>query len=128
MPLEIQIQQNLGGQKTGAVTVKLTGSLDTTTAPELERRLSPVLAGPVKDLVFDLAELKFLLSDGFREFMKARNRLKQRGGQLAFVNLQPQIKEVFEVFGSLPRQAIFESHAELDAYLTTRQRSYEKSN
>src|SRR5665647_3083915 len=53
MPLEIQIQQNIGGQKTGAVTVKLTGSLDTATAPELERRLSLVLAGPVKHEVFD---------------------------------------------------------------------------
>ena len=128
MPLEIQIQQNIGVQKTGAVTVKLTGSLDPTTAPELERRLSPVLAGPVKDLVFDLAQLKFILSDGFRVLMVARKQLKQRGGQLAFVNLQPQIKEVFDLFVSLPREAIFQSQAELDAYLAARQRSYEQSN
>ena len=128
MPLEIQIQQNIGGQKTGAVTVKLTGSLDTTTAPELERRLSPVLAGPIKDLVFDLAQLKFILSDGLRVLMVARRQLKQRGGQLAFVNLQPQIKEVFDIIKSLPREEIFESQAALDAYLTARQRSYEQSN
>ncbi len=45
MPLEIQIQKNVGAQNTGAVTVKLTGSLDTATAPELERQLAPVLGG-----------------------------------------------------------------------------------
>ena len=128
MPLEIQIQQNIGGQKTGAVTVKLTGSLDTATAPELERRLELVLAGPVKDLVFDLAQLKFILSAGYREFVKARKRLEQRGGRLAFVNLRPQIKEVFDIMASLPGVAIFESQAELDAYLAARQRSYEESN
>ena len=128
MPLEIQMQQNIGGQNPRAVTVKLTGSLDTVTAPELERRLEAVLAGPVKDLVFDLAQLKFILSAGFREFMKARNTLKQRGGRLAFVNLQPQIKEVFDIMGSLPDVPIFQSWAELDAYLAARQRSYEESN
>src|ERR1035437_1996594 len=127
MPLEIQIQQNIVGKRTGAVTVKLTGSLDTATAPELERRLSLVLAGPVKDLVFDLAQLKFILSDGLRVLMVARKQLKQRGGQIAFVNLQPQIKEVFDLFRSLPREVIFESQAALDAYLAARQRSYEES-
>ena len=41
MPLEIQILQNIGAQNAGAITVKLTGSLDTATAPELERQLAP---------------------------------------------------------------------------------------
>ena len=58
MPLEIQIQKSNGGAATGNVTIKLTGSLDTATAPELERQLAPELAGPVKDLVFDLAQLR----------------------------------------------------------------------
>ena len=45
MPLEIQILKTVGDKNLGAVTVKLTGSLDTATAPELERQLAPVLAG-----------------------------------------------------------------------------------
>ena len=128
MPLEIQIQQNLGGQKPGAVTVKLTGSLDTATAPELNRRLSRLLDSSVKDLVFDLAQLKFISSAGLGVFAVARNTLKERGGQPAFVNMQPQIKEVFDLMNSLPGVAIFQDLAELDAYLAARQRSYEKSN
>ena len=128
MPLEIQIQQNVGAQSAGAVTVKLTGSLDTATAPELERQLAPVLAGAVKELVFDLAELKFISSAGLRVFSAARKILKARGGQASFVHLQPQIQEVFEIMKSLPGVAVFQNVAELDHYLAIRQRAHlEKS-
>ena len=124
MPLEIQIQKNIVGQGNGAVTIKLTGSLDTATAPELERQLVPVLGGPVKDIVFDLASLKFISSAGLRVFSSARKALKERGGQASFVNLQPQIQEVFEIIKSLPGVAVFKDVAELDGYLAARQRSY----
>ena len=128
MPLEIKIQRDIGSQKTGAVTVKLTGSLDTATAPELERQLAPVLAGPVKDLVFDLAQLKFISSAGLRVFQMARKQLKERGGQASFVHLQPQIQEVFEIIKALPGVAIFKDTAEMDRYLAVRQRSHQENN
>jgi anti-sigma B factor antagonist len=124
MPLEIQIQKSITGQDTGAVTVKLTGSLDTATAPELERQLAPVLSAPIKDLVFDLAQLKFISSAGLRLFSTARKQLKDRGGQASFVNMQPQILEVFAIMQSLPGVAVFKDMAELDRYLAKRQRSH----
>jgi len=126
MPLEIQIQKNLAGNDAGAVTVKLVGSLDTVTAPDLEKQLSPVLAGPVKDVIFDLADLKFISSAGLRVFSSARKTLKERGGQASFVHLQPQIQEVFEIMRSLPGVALFKDVAELDRYLAARQRTHQK--
>jgi anti-anti-sigma factor len=124
MPIEIQILQNISHEKAGAVTVKLNGSLDTATAPELERQLAPVLAGQVKDLVFDLEQLKFISSAGLRVFSTARKTLKERGGQASFIHMQPQIQEVFEIMKSLPGISIFKDVAELDRYLAARQRSY----
>ena len=44
-----------------------------------------MLAGPVTDLVFDLAGLKFISSAGLRVFGNARKSLKERGGQASFV-------------------------------------------
>ena len=126
MPLEIQTTKDAGAQSAGAVTVKLTGSLDTATDPELERQLAPFLAGPSKDLVFDLAQLKFISSAGLRVFSTARKTLKGRGGQASFVNMQPQIQEVFEIMKSLPGVAVFKDLAELDSYLAARQRSHEE--
>jgi len=124
MPLEIQIQKDISSQNTGAVTVKLNGSLDTATAPELERQLVPVLASGSKDLVFDLAQLKFISSAGLRVFSTTRKQLKERGGQASFVHMQPQIQEVFEIIKALPGVAIFKDMAELDRYLAARQRSH----
>ena len=124
MPLEIQALQNIGTQSAGAITVKLIGSLDTATAPELEKQLAPVLAGPVKDVVFDLAQLKFISSAGLRVFSTTRKTLRERGGQASFIHMQPQIQEVFEIMKSLPGVAVFKDVAELDDYLAARQRSH----
>jgi anti-anti-sigma factor len=122
MPLDIQIQESAGA--TGAVTVKLAGSLDTATAPELETLLGEVLSGSTRDIVFDLAQLKFISSAGLRVLASARKRLKERGGQASFVHLQPQIHEVFEIIKALPGVAVFRDEAELDRYLAARQRAH----
>ena len=127
MPIEIQIQKNVGLQNAGAVTVKLNGSLDTVTAPELERQLAPVLGGPIRDLVFDLAQLKFISSAGLRIFASARKLLKEKGGQTSFIHMQPQIEEVFEIIKALPGVAVFKDVAELDRYLAARQRLHEEN-
>jgi anti-anti-sigma factor len=124
MPLDIHIQKDISGQDVGTVTVRLTGSLDTATAPELERQLQPILATSVKDIVFDLLSLKFISSAGLRVFSSARKTLKERGGQASFVNMQPQIKEVFEIMKALPGVAVFQNVAELDNYLAVRQRKH----
>jgi anti-sigma B factor antagonist len=124
MPLEIQILKAVGPQDSGAITVKLTGSLDTSTAPELERQLAPALGGAVKDVVFDLEHLRFISSAGLRVFSATRKTLKERGGQASFIHMQSQIQEVFEIMKSLPGVAVFKDVAELDRYLAVRQRKH----
>lgn len=126
MPLDIQIKKSLDAAHNGAVTVELAGSLDTATAPELERQLAPILETQVADLVFDLAKLEFISSAGLRVFANSRKRLKERGGQASFVNMQPQIQEVFEIIKALPGVAVFKSFAEMDEYLAARQERHKK--
>jgi anti-sigma B factor antagonist len=77
----------------------------------------------VKDLVFNLADLKFISSAGLRIFSMARKALKERGGQASFANMQPQIQEVFAIIKALPGVAVFESVEEMDSYLAARQRA-----
>jgi anti-anti-sigma factor len=127
MSLEIQILQNIAAPKNAPVKVTLAGSLDTATAPELERKLAPVLAHPIDEIVFDLADLKFVSSAGLRIFSMARNQLKAKGGQVIFINMQPQIKEVFEIIKALPGLSIFKDIAEFDKYIAARQRRHEES-
>jgi anti-sigma B factor antagonist len=117
MALEIKVQRPAGTQGAGFVTVQLIGNLDTETSPELERQLAVILADPVKDVIFDLAGLRFVTSAGLRVFASTRKTLKERSGRASFVNLQPQIEIVFEVIRSLPGVAVYKDPADLDRYL-----------
>jgi len=121
MPLEIQVKKSVDALHQGTVTLELKGSLDTSTAPMLERQLAPILDTQVTDLVFDLAGLNFISSAGLRVFASARKQLKERGGQASFVRMQPQIHEVFEIIKALPGVAVFKDLAEMDEYLAARQ-------
>ena len=117
MALEIKVQRPAGPPGASFVTVQPIGRLDTETSPELERQLAVILAGPVTDIIFDLAELRFLSSAGLRVFAANRKTLTERGGQASFINLQPQIELVFDVIKSLPGVAIYKDSADLDRYL-----------
>ena len=122
MPLDISIKRQTHGNHDITLTVELGGSLDTATAPQLEKQLTTALDAEVKDLIFDLARLTFISSAGLRVFAATRKFLKQQGEQVSFVNLQPQIREVFEIVKALPGVSVFGSIAEFDAYLAARQR------
>lgn len=125
MSLEIQIKRTLDGARPGTITVEIAGTLDSNTAPDLEAKLAPILGGSVTDLVFDLAQLRFISSAGLRVLLDAHKRVKGGGGQASFVNMQPQIKEVFEIIKALPGVAVFQNMAELDAYLARRQQRHQ---
>lgn len=47
--------------------------------------------------------------------------MKDSGGQIAFVNMQPQTEEVFEIIKALPGLDVFKNMAELDSHLSARQ-------
>ena len=104
-------------------TLLLAGRLDTNTAPELDATLNRVLAntGLVR-LVFDLSQLEYLSSAGIRCFVRARKALERGGGQVALVNPQPSVRKVLDIVKAIPTDNVFESVAELDAYLDVMQR------
>ena len=124
--LTINIRQKSNAAGQAEVTLVLEGNLDNSTVASLEAKLTPTLAAGPAQLIFDLAALKFVTSAGIRLFFMAMKQQKQHGGQASFVNLQPQIKEVFAIMGSLPDVRIFRDQAELDAYLLARQRTYQQ--
>ena len=85
--------------------------------------MTTVFAGPLNDLVFDLADLKFVSSAGLRLFQVARKQVVARGGgHASFLNMQPQVEEVFAIIQSLPGIGVFKDLEALDRYLATRPR------
>ncbi|MFO1478387.1 MAG: STAS domain-containing protein [Verrucomicrobiota bacterium] len=123
MALTIQIEKGKTSHSAEATIIKLAGSLDTATAPELDRELMKVLAGRIQELVFDLGQLTFVSSAGLRLFSNARKQMTMRGSSATFVNMQPQVAEVFAIIQALPGISVFKDLEALDRYLAQRKGS-----
>ena len=81
------------------LTVALSGRLDTTTAPELEKSLQESL-DDVDELVMDMAGLEYISSAGLRVLLTAQKTMMKRSG-MKVTNVCEAVMEVFEVTGFL---------------------------
>ncbi len=80
------------------LTVLVEGRLDTLTAPELERELAGALEG-VESLVFDMEKLLYISSAGLRVLVSAVKKMNAQGGQMAVINANSDVKNIFEITG-----------------------------
>ena len=79
------------------LTVALTGRLDTTTAPELEKELKENLDG-VTSLVIDMAGLEYISSAGLRVLL-AVQKIMNKQGAMKVTHVNDVILEIIEVTG-----------------------------
>ena len=89
--MKIKITQN-----DTAKQVALEGRLDTLTAPDLEKELTPL--DGVTDLLIDCKDLEYISSAGLRVLLVAHKAMAQREG-LALTNVNEMVGEVLEVTG-----------------------------
>lgn len=83
----------------GNVTLTVSGRLDTTTAPELEKTVDSVLDG-TKELVFDMTGLEYISSAGLRVILKAQKAMNAQGS-MKLTGVNDSIMEVFDITGFL---------------------------
>ena len=104
----------------------ISGTLDAASTDVVSPALDSILEQHPKELIFDLAELKYLTSMGYRLFLIALKSQNEHGGTVSFIHLQPQIQEVFSIMGALSDLNVFADVAELDHYLLARQQAVER--
>lgn len=80
-----------------ALTIALSGRLDTVTAPELEAVLKDALAD-VSELTFDFEKLDYISSAGLRVLLSAQKTMN-RQGTMKVIHVNEMILEIFEVTG-----------------------------
>ena len=90
------IEKKIDGE---AVTLIVSGRLDTQTAPELENELDSVLSG-LKELTFDFANLEYVSSAGLRVILKAQKAMNAQGS-MKLTGVNDSIMEVFDITGFL---------------------------
>ena len=82
-----------------ALNVALTGRLDTTTAPNLEKELKESLDG-VTALTIDMAALEYISSAGLRVLLSAQKTMTKQG-VMRVTHVNETIMEIFEVTGCI---------------------------
>ncbi len=77
-----------------------TGRIDHATADSFKAALAPHLDGVASGrdrAVIDLAGVEYISSVGLRVLMLASKQVKAQGGALAVADLQPVVREIFEI-------------------------------
>ncbi len=117
MSLEIVITPEANNGK----RIAISGSLDSNTAPELQQSIDTELNDSISITIIDFRNLDFLSSAGLRVIFKTKKFMDNSGGEFLIVNLQPQIKKVFEIIKALDGMSVFKDQEEMDEYLSDMQ-------
>jgi anti-sigma B factor antagonist len=96
--------------------ITLEGRLDTDTSPQLESLLNKLFQSQVRGLQFNMRGVDYVSSAGIRVVLVAMKKIKAGGGTFMMTELQPPVKKVFDIAQVLPRENVFTSMAEADAY------------
>ncbi|MCR4671872.1 MAG: STAS domain-containing protein [Lachnospiraceae bacterium] len=79
------------------LTMALTGRLDTTTSPDLERDLRDSIDG-ITELTIDMGGLDYISSAGLRVLLSAQ-KIMNKQGAMKVVNVNAVIMQIFNVTG-----------------------------
>lgn len=105
----------------GVFTVLPVGSIDSDTYLTLEENVDAILKPAPKVLIFDMKDVKYISSMGIKAILTAKAKVERDGGTLVMINLQSQIRKVFDIVRAIPSSHIFTGRSELDHYLATMQ-------
>jgi anti-sigma B factor antagonist len=118
MPLKVTVQD----KGDGTYLIFPEGSIDANTFMTLQNEIDAILAKSPKVIIFNMLDVKYVSSAGVGVVLLAEQELQPKNGRVLMVNLQPQIKKVFDIVKALPEQQIFSSLEEMDRYLDEVQR------
>jgi anti-sigma B factor antagonist len=78
-------------------TVRLEGTCDLATAPDLRTALQPLVPPEVQDLIVDVSALEFIDSTGLGVILGAMRRLREGGGHLRIAGASGTVRRVLEI-------------------------------
>ena len=84
-------------QNRGVSILRVSGYVDTTTSPELERRLQALLREKRYHIVVDLLRVEYISSAGWGIFISEIREIREKGGDLKLAGMIPDVREVFDL-------------------------------
>ena len=83
----------------GSMEFKLTGRLDTNTAPELTEAVKICVTEEIGEVIFDFSNLDYISSAGLRVILMTQKMMNSRKASMVVRHPNQIISEVFEATG-----------------------------
>jgi anti-sigma B factor antagonist len=84
-------------QNRGVSVLRVSGYVDTTTSPELERRMQALLREKRYHIVVDLSRVEYISSAGWGIFISEIREIREHGGDLKLAGMVADVREVFDL-------------------------------
>lgn len=86
-------------QQENKTIVVLNGRIDTSNAAQFQQDMTPLMEGENPDIDIDCTDMSYTSSQGLRIFLMLQKSVMARGGKMVMRNMNPQVKEVFDITG-----------------------------
>ncbi|MCF8358269.1 MAG: STAS domain-containing protein [Prolixibacteraceae bacterium] len=96
----------------GFCILNIEGRIDTTNFNEFENEVVGIIGTGEKNIVLNCKGLNYISSSGLRVFLIAQKKLMALNGKLHLCEMQPTIKEIFDISGFSTIFKIFETEEE----------------
>jgi anti-sigma B factor antagonist len=99
--------------KSGSVDIlRLIGRLDASAANDLEKKINILTEGIAVHLIVSMERLDYISSSGLRVLLAGLKKARKQQGDIRLTNLQPYVKEVFDIAGFTQLFKIFEKESD----------------
>ena len=92
----MDVKINKEGDKT---LVVIDGRIDTTTVEQFQQATNKLMEEEHPDIDIDCTALSYTSSQGLRTFLMLQKSVMKHGGKMVLRNMNPQVKEVFDITG-----------------------------
>lgn len=86
-------------EQDGVMILLVEGRVDTITATELEKKMSPLWSINSVQLVLDCAGMEYLCSSGLRVILTAHKQVTANEGRFVLRNITPEVRSVLDMTG-----------------------------
>ncbi len=99
-------------EKSGIVLMQLTGRVDTSTAPDLEKEINRLIDEGKRKLLVDMAGVVYISSGGLRVLLATAKKLRGPEDRLGLCCLSPEVNKILRLAGFTTIFPIFSSEGD----------------
>jgi anti-anti-sigma factor len=104
-------------ERTGLFIIHPVGSINTNTSPILQKEMQRIIEARPEIILIDMDQVNFINFRGLRVIFKTIMEMNQRNAKICLTNLQPNVKEMFEIMYDILPKWIFEGRKLLEHHL-----------